>query len=109
MLTATRRLILIIPLLLAGCTSRVTTVHITNDTGAEIRNVEVEYQGGSYGISHLAAGKTHDWRIKPFGDKPLSIAYLDAANKQHRVPGPLVRKEVMAEVNIHIAPDGVHY
>src|SRR6266404_4308055 len=95
-------------LLLAGC-SRVTSVHISNDTGSEIHNVEVEYEGGSYGISHLPAGKTHDWRIKPFADKPIVITYVDPQNQQHKARGPLVKKNTTAEVNIHISPDGIHY
>lgn len=105
----TARFLLLLALLLAGCASRVTTVHITNDTGAEIRNIEVEFPGGSYGIPHLAPGKTHDARIKPMADKPLNIAFVDATNQQHRSRGPLVKKDITADTTIHITAEGLRF
>lgn len=97
-------LLLGLTLLLAGCYhSRVVEVHITNQSAGPIRNVEVVYIGGSYGASQIAAGVTHTYRVKPFGDAELDVKYIDAAGQARHRKGPLLRKGDEGTVEIVIA------
>jgi len=87
---------------LSGCTSRVVTVMIKNNGDAPIQNVEVTYNGGSYGVSSIAPGTVHQNHIKPFGASTLQIDYLDASGKKKTQAGPRVAKNDAGTVQIDI-------
>jgi hypothetical protein len=89
-------------LALSGCASRVITVVIDNKSDAPIRNVEVTYNGGSYGVSSIAPGAVHKNRIKPFGPSTLQIDYVDASGKKKTQAGPRVAKNDSGTVQIAI-------
>ena len=79
-------------ILAVGCRSHVIQVSITNSGTNTIRNVEVQYPGGSYGIAVLNPGYSHQYRIKPFSAATMQISYEDSAGKQHVKSGPRVEK-----------------
>jgi hypothetical protein len=89
-------------LALSGCASRVITVVIDNKSDAPIRNIEVTYNGGSYGVSSIAAGAVHKNQIKPFGPSTLQIDYLDASGKKKTQAGPRVAKNDSGTVQVTI-------
>jgi hypothetical protein len=89
-------------LALSGCASRVITVVIKNNGDAQIQNVEVTYNGGSYGVSSIAPGAAHQNRIKPFGASTLQVDYLDATGKKKKQAGPRVAKNDAGTVQIDI-------
>jgi hypothetical protein len=89
-------------LALAGCASRVITVVIKNNSDAPIQNVEVTYNGGSYGVASIAPRAVHQNRIKPFGSSTLQIDYLDASGKKKTQAGPRVAKNDAGSVQINI-------
>jgi hypothetical protein len=90
-------------LALCGCASRVITVVINNQSDSPIRNIEVTYNGGSYGVSSIAAGAAHKNQIKPFGASTLQIDYLDASGKKKTQAGPRVAKNDSGTVQITIS------
>jgi hypothetical protein len=87
---------------LCGCASRVITVVINNNSDAPIRNVEVTYNGGSYGISSVSAGAVNQRHIKPFGPSTLQVDYLDASGQKKTHAGPHVVKNDSGIVQITI-------
>jgi len=89
-------------LALSGCASRVITVVIKNNADAPIQNVEVTFNGGSYGVSSIAPGGVHQNRIKPFGASTLQIDYLDASGKKKTQAGPRLAKNDVGTVQINI-------
>jgi hypothetical protein len=89
-------------LLLIGCGSRVITVKITNQSDGPIRNVEVSYNGGSYGVSSIAPGSTHQNRIKPFGPSTLQIEYLDSTGKKKTEIGPRLEKNDTGNIQLTV-------
>jgi hypothetical protein len=89
-------------LTLSGCASRVITVIIKNNGDAPIQNVEVTYNGGSYGVSSIGPGSVHQNRIKPFGASTLQVDYLDATGKKKTQAGPRVAKNDTGTVQINI-------
>ena len=91
-------------LLLAGCRSRVITVATTNTTHAIIRNLEVQYPGGSYGIPVLEPGRTHEYRIKPFRAGDLLVSYIDESGTVRKHTGPTLKKDEEGRIVITISP-----
>lgn len=89
-------------LALSGCASRVITVVIKNNSDASIQNVEITFNGGSYGVSSIAPSGVHQNRIKPFGPSTLQIDYLDASGKKKTQAGPRVAKNDSGTVQINI-------
>jgi hypothetical protein len=89
-------------LALSGCASRVITVVIKNTSDVPIQNVEITFNGGSYGVSSIAPGGVHQNRIKPFGASTLQIDYLDASGKKKTQAGPRVAKNDAGTVQITI-------
>lgn len=72
--------------LLAGCgwlSIRTVKVTTANDSGERISNIEVDYAGGSYGISELQPGQTQTQTIRFRGASPLTYSYRDAAGNSH--------------------------
>ncbi|MCU1284821.1 MAG: hypothetical protein JWO13_1171 [Acidobacteriales bacterium] len=96
-------------LLLAGCTSRVIVVRINNASAAPIRNIEVTFNGGSYGVSSLAPGKTHQNHIKPFGTSTLEVAYDDASGKRKTQAGPRIAKNDAGTTEVTITNTGAQW
>jgi len=91
---------------ISACTSRVITVSIHNASDAPIRNVEVSFNGGSYGVSSIAPGKTHQNHIKPFGPSTLNIEYLDANGNKKTQAGPRINKNDTGTIQITIDNNG---
>jgi hypothetical protein len=103
-----RRLILLACalLLLAGCRSRVIVVSTINTGDAPIRNLEMQYPGGSFGVATLLPGHTHEYRIKPFRTGDLLVQYLDAAGSPRKYVGPRLHKDDEGRISITISAAG---
>lgn len=90
--------------LLAGClTSRVITVTITNHSQETLNNFEVTYPGGSYGISSLASGAKHQYRIKPFFEGELQMRWQDSSGVEHKLAGPKLHKDDEGSLEIAVS------
>ena len=67
----------------AGYKSPGVTFNLVNDSGAVIHNIEIDFPGGSYGISSLRAGEHRSRWVRVIGSAPLKIDFVDAGNQSH--------------------------
>lgn len=74
--------------LLSGCKSPYINATVTNNTGAPISLVEVDYPSASFGRETLAPGAVYPYRFKIIGSGPTKVSWTDAHHKDHTVPGP---------------------
>ena len=88
---------------LSGCiTSPVVAVNITNQCHSPVRNVEVVFPGGSYGVAAIAPGKTFRNRIKIFYRGALQVHYDDVSGKSQTIIGPRIDKKDHGRIEISI-------
>jgi hypothetical protein len=102
-------LISIALILIAGCRSRTIMVSIHNADESPIRNVEVQYPGGSYGAAQIGPGYTHGSRIKPRSAGNIQIGYVDAAGHQQQKSGPRVEKDQEGLIEVTIKGSELTY
>lgn len=103
-------LLLMACLWLSGClTSRVINVTVANQSSGAIRNIEVTYPGGSYGISGLNHQARHAYRIKPFYDGEIQISWQDADGKVRKATGPKLHKDDQGRLVILLDELGAHF
>ena len=58
---------------LAGCRSPRIDVILQNHTGSAIDLLEVDYPSASFGLEHLDAGATYQYRIQTRGSGPIRL------------------------------------
>lgn len=75
--------LLVIALGCAGCKSPGVTLNVINDSRAVIHNIEIDFPGGSYGISSLRAGERRFRWVRLIGAAPLKIDFVDDRNQPH--------------------------
>jgi hypothetical protein len=93
-----------------GCLrSQVIEVQIVNTGTAAVRNVEVQYPGGSYGAPELVPNKPHLYKIKPFSAAPIQITYVDSSGKRQNSSGPRVSKGDHGVIAITINDAGLQW
>lgn len=93
-------------LFLAGCRSRFVTATIENGTKQPLETIEVDYPGGSFGVSTLSPHTSYDYRFKAIGSGTMSISYADAAGTSHTVPGPSVGESQGGKLTVRIGEKG---
>jgi hypothetical protein len=102
--------LLVLSFSLSGCLrSKVIAVEIVNASDSPIRNVEVLYPGGSYGVPQLAPRQHHSSRIKPLSPGALQIKYDDATGAQKSQVGPRLHKDATGTVSIVIDSSGLKW
>src|SRR5262249_13717291 len=99
--------IFVLSILIAGCRSRVITVHLTNTSAQPLSIIEVSYPGGTFGKNTLAAGEGYRYNIKTIGDGALKIQFTDAQGGTHNAEGPGVKKNQEGSVEIALTQDAV--
>jgi hypothetical protein len=95
--------------LLAGCRSHVIVVTVTNHSGAEMRNLEVNYPGGSFGKESLASGESCTYRIKTLRSGEFTIAFEDAGGHAHAKKGPKLNGNQEGSLNVDVQPAEVSF
>lgn len=66
---------LVLFLLLFGCSPKGVTIIITNQSQLEIKDIDVSYTGGSYKIQSLKPGELNTHLVNPSADSHLNIHY----------------------------------
>jgi hypothetical protein len=56
---------------------------VTNHSPVTLRSIEVDYPGGSYGISEIAPGQSNQKWVFVKGTCKYSIRFVDERGKQH--------------------------
>lgn len=92
---------------LAGCKSPYIATTITNDSGAPVSLIEVDYPSASFGIDALAAGASSPYRFKIIGDGPTKVSWTDASHHSHTSTGPTVEQGQHGQLVITFTPTGV--
>jgi hypothetical protein len=75
-------------LLVSGCRSHGVIVTVRNHSGAEVRNLEVQYPGGSFGRSLLKNDESYTYRVKVLRPGTVTVAFEDPRGNIHRSTGP---------------------
>jgi hypothetical protein len=99
---------LLILLLLFGCRSHVIVINIHNMTDAPLKNIEVTYPGGSYGLGTLAPSANHESRIKPLRTGAVEFTYIDGKGVARKNSWKAVNKNDRGRIDVHIEPERVH-
>lgn len=60
-------------------------IHVVNDSGGPVRNLEVAYPGGSFGIASLSPGQVHLRWVQTRNDSGchFTLKHEDATGKQY--------------------------
>ena len=90
----------------SGCRGRFIDARITNDTDEVLKTVEVDYPGGSFGTSTLAAHGNYSYHFKALGTGVLQMSFVDAGGVSHQLNGPEVRDALAGELSVRVAPGG---
>lgn len=93
-------------LLLSACRSHHVEITVSNQTGAPIRLLEVDYPSASFGTQSLASGATFHYRIQVQGNGPVTVTYTGAANAQPHITGPSLVDHQQGSIEIHLLPGG---
>jgi hypothetical protein len=89
-------------LMLSSCGKRYVEFTVTNNSGAELHTVELDYPGGSFGTTKLAPGQTFRYRFKPLRDGDLKLIFEDAQHKSRNSEGPAWHENQGGRVEITI-------
>lgn len=98
---------LILGSLISGCRTPTVEASITNDTGAAIRVLEMDYPNASFGTSTLAPGATFHYRFVIQDPGHVSLSYSDLSGGDHKATGPTVDKGQQGTMLVVLGPSGV--
>jgi hypothetical protein len=94
----------------AGCKSPHVQVTVENQTGADVKLLEVDYPSASFGADKLAAGATMHYSIALQGEGPIKVQYAapdsNQAQKQPQMTGPSVSEGQAGSLEIVLLPGG---
>jgi hypothetical protein len=93
----------------AGCRSPYVNATVTNDTGAAVTLVEVDYPSASFGRESLAAGAVYPYRFKVLGSGVMKVSWTDAARKEHAATGPDLHEGQQGQLAITLTPTGAQW
>jgi hypothetical protein len=83
---------LVMALMISGCHSAYVNATITNHMPTPISVVQVEYPSASFGTQTIAPGQSFNYRFKVLGSGTLKVTYTDAAQVEHKMPGPPLKE-----------------
>jgi len=77
---------------------------ITNSSGDNLQQVELDYPSASFGRDKIAAGAVYAYRFKILGRGKPKLQFLDSAGKPHQAEGPELHEGQAGTLDIRIAP-----
>ena len=92
-------------LVVAGCRSRVIQVTLVNASTQPLATIVVDYPGATFGVNHLAPGKTFLYRIKPQSAGPLKVQFTDANGRDHTFTGPSLQKNDEGSITVRLTQE----
>jgi len=95
--------------LVGGCKSPYVSATVTNDTGAAVTLVEVDYPSASFGRESLAAGGTYPYRFKILGSGAVKVSWTDAQRNPHTSAGPELHEGQQGQLDITLTPSGAQW
>ena len=97
---------LICLLSLCGCRSRGINVTITNTGDQPIRNVELDYPGGSFGNPVIQPNNPFRYRVKITRDGQMKLLFVEGNGREHHEKGPDVHAGDEGNMTVAIDRDG---
>jgi len=89
----------------AGCrTSPYVQTTITNATGDNLQQIQVDYPSASFGKDKLPNGAAYPYRFKVQGSGAPHIEFTDSAGKNHKADGPSLAEGDTGTLDIRITP-----
>jgi hypothetical protein len=82
---------------------------VTNNTGARVTLIEVDYPSASFGRESLAAGAVFPYRFKILGSGPTKVSWTDAAHHDHSSAGPNLHERQHGQLTITLTPAGASW
>lgn len=94
-------------LALAACRSPYVETTVTNQTGASVSLIEVDYPDASFGTQQIAGGQTFHYRFKILGPTPgpVKITFTTPGKKVHTATGPMLHPGQQGSLSISLKPD----
>jgi hypothetical protein len=89
---------------LAACRSAFVQATITNNSGGDISDVQVDYPTASFGLNNIAGGASYHYRFKIQGSGKPKISFTDAVRKTHQAEGPELHENEEGTLGITIDP-----
>ncbi|HYK36367.1 hypothetical protein [Alloacidobacterium sp.] len=103
---AVASLLALVCFVFAGCRSAFVSATITNNSGAKLALIEVDYPSASFGVGSLAAGAQYHYRFKILGNGPVKLQYTDASGQEHTATGPDLQEGGQGTLQINIDTSG---
>lgn len=92
---------------LTGCHSAFINATLSNQSGAPVTLVELDYPSASFGTDALAPGQKYHYRFKVLGSGPTTLTWTDAANRPHKSSGPKLHEGDDGDLVVTFAPSTV--
>lgn len=77
---------------------------ITNATGDNLQQIQVDYPSASFGKDKLSEGAVYAYRFKLQGSGKPHLEFLDSSGKVHSADGPDLEEGQEGTLDIRIAP-----
>jgi hypothetical protein len=87
-----------------GCRSHHVEISVENQTGAEVRLLEVDYPNASFGVDSLAAGQTTRSSVQVQGSGELKVEYTAPDRHQAQITGPALVEKQEGKLAIVLLP-----
>jgi hypothetical protein len=89
-----------------GCHSYHIDAEVENQTGSQIRLMEVDYPSASFGADNLPAGAVMHYRFQVQGNGPLKVQYTTGDGRQVQNDGPTFTERQEGSLKIILLPNG---
>lgn len=99
-------ILFLISIVAGGCRSAFVSTTITNNSGAQVTLLEVDYPSASFGIGALAPGAQFHYRFKIQGGGPIKLQFTDASGKLHSATGPDLQQGEEGTLQVSIDSSG---
>ncbi|HMD20925.1 MAG TPA: hypothetical protein VKH40_11410 [Alloacidobacterium sp.] len=97
-------LLFLISVFPGGCRSAFVSTTITNNSGARVTLLEVDYPSASFGTGALAPGAQFHYRFKIQGGGPITLQFTDRSGKTHTASGPDLQEGQQGTLQVIIDP-----
>ena len=77
---------------------------ITNVSGDNLQQVELDYPSASFGRDKIPAGGAYAYRFKILGRGKPKLQFLDSSGKSHQAEGPELHESQAGTLDIRIGP-----
>jgi hypothetical protein len=89
-----------------GCRSDWIDVSVMNQTGHEIRELEVDYPSASFGFDRVGPGSEMHYRVQIRGQGAVKVSYSLPGGGSPHAEGVVLSEHEHGQLRIRLLPDG---